>query len=117
MGKFVTYTPDPNNPVRLTEAEQARIDELAEQGGAAYYADIPELDEEFFRSAHFFGPEEEAAEFARAAAEMEKESISIELTSGAAAYVRSRGEDFRSRLGAILEAHIAEAARREQQAA
>ena len=33
MGKFVTYTPDPNNPVRLTEAEQARIDELAEQGG------------------------------------------------------------------------------------
>ncbi len=116
MGKTITYTPDPNNPVRLTDAEQARIDELAELGGPEYYADIPELDEAFFQSAQFFGPEAEATEFARAAAEVEKESVSIELTPSAAAYMRHRGPDFRSRLGAIIEAHIAEAARNEQRA-
>ena len=101
MGEIVTHTSDPNNPVRLSEKALARIDKLAEQGGEEYYEDIPKMSEEFLATAKRvdFPP---------------KEPVTVELTPRAAAYVRSRGLEFRLQLGAVLEAHIAEAEGRER---
>ncbi len=115
MGKIIRETIRlGEQPPQLSAAELARMDDLAEKGGDKYYEDIPEMDEEFFENASFFGPEEEAKIFAAAAAEADKETVSLQLTPQAAAYIRSRGPMFRSRLGAVLEAYVAQAEQSEQ---
>ncbi len=104
MGKIVTYTPNPDGSVRLTEKQSANQERLMKEAGEVYYEDFPSLDQEFVDSADWI-----KNPFAF------KDRVTVPVTPEAAAYFHSRGPAFQARLGAIIEAQITEARQQEQQ--
>ncbi len=91
MGKIITYKSEPNaEPIRLSKEELARIDARAEQGGDAYYEDIPEMDEAFFEDAKIIYPEDEAEAFAAAASR--QSSIQVDLAPDMLTRLESEAE-------------------------
>lgn len=84
--------PEPNaEPIRLSEAELARIDARAKQGGATYYEDIPEMDEEFFKNAPIIYPEDEEAAFAGAATSA-RGTIQVDLAPDVLTQMKTEAE-------------------------
>lgn len=93
MAKMVRFRLDPKNPPQITPEQWARIDELAERGGPEYYADIPELDDEFFATA-----ERVNSPFAP------KRKISLWVDDDVLAWLKGRGRGYQTRANRILRA-------------
>ena len=90
--KIVRHKPDPNaEPIRLSEEQLARIDARAKEGGDAYYADIPEMDEAFFENAIIIYPEDEEKAFADAAISAQS-SIQIDLAPDVLTQLKNEAE-------------------------
>jgi uncharacterized protein (DUF4415 family) len=81
---LVRYTLDPNNPVRLTEAEKKHMDEMPID-----YSDIPELDDDFFRRAIL-------------ARDLRKKQLTIRLDPDVLEWVKSHGKGYQTRINRIL---------------
>ena len=94
MGKTVTYTLTDETLYRPTAAEWQRIDERAEQGGDAYYTDLPEPDDDFWTSDDVVYPPK-------------KEPISIRLNPRTVAYFRQQGRGYQTRISDLLDAYVA----------
>ncbi len=95
MGKTVTYTLTDETLYRPTTEEWRRIDERAEQGGDAYYADLPEPDDDFWERDDAVYPPT-------------KEQISIRLTPRTLAYFRQQGRGYQTRISDLLDAYVAQ---------
>jgi len=59
------------------------------------YSDIPELEQEWFRTAKLVMPDEET-----------KERITIRLSREVTEYFRSQGKGYQSRMNAVLKAYV-----------
>jgi uncharacterized protein (DUF4415 family) len=51
----VNYTPDPNKKTQLTEKQEAKLANLADEN--IDYSDIPSLDDDFWNNAEFVTPD------------------------------------------------------------
>lgn len=89
----VYFKLDPKNPPQMSEEQLRRMDELAERGGPEYYADIPELDDEFFATA-----ERVNSQFAP------KRKISLWVDDDVLAWLKGRGRGYQTRANRILRA-------------
>ena len=102
MGKTVYYTLSDDTIVELSDDQLARIDERAERGDDAYYADIPEITDEFLRNVKVVYPvANEEAE-----GEAEKE-VSLRLSKTTLNYFRENGEAYETRISAVLDEYVA----------
>jgi uncharacterized protein (DUF4415 family) len=81
---MIHYRPDPNNPVRLTEAEKKHLDETPID-----YSDIPELDEDFFRRAIM-------------ERDLRKKQLTIRLDPDVLDWVKRHGKGYQTRINRIL---------------
>ncbi len=81
---MIHYRPDPNNPVRLTEAEKKHMDEMPID-----YSDIPELDDDFFRRAIM-------------ERDLRKKQLTIRLDPDVLDWVKRHGKGYQTRINRIL---------------
>ena len=97
MGQIVHYTLNDDTIVELNDEQLARIDERAERGGDAYYADIPEITDDFLRKAKVVYP----------VASEEAEEVSLRLSKATLNYFRENGDAYETRISAVLDDYVA----------
>ncbi len=102
MGKTVYYTLNDDTIVELSDEQLARIDERAERGGDAYYADIPEITDEFLRNAKVVYPV-----VSKTKEEQAQEEVSLLLNRETLNYFRENGEAYETRISAVLDDYVA----------
>ena len=93
MATTVQYTLTEETIYHPTAAEWQRIDELAQKGGATYYADIPERDEAFLDHATIVSTQN-------------TEQTTICLTPRTLAFFRRQGQGYQAHISAILDAYV-----------
>ncbi len=107
MGKAVYYTLNDDTIVELNDEQLARIDERAERGDDAYYADIPEITDDFLRNAKVMYPV-----VSKTKEEQAQEEVSLRLNRETLNYFRENGEAYETHISAALDEYVA----RQQQA-
>jgi uncharacterized protein (DUF4415 family) len=88
----VKHTIDPNNPLKASRADLARLDAIADD--AIDYSDVPELDAAFWASAEIEKPSQKAA------VTMRVDDETLEYFKGE----QPRG--YTARMAAVLKAYV-----------
>lgn len=94
MGKTVQYSLTQGSIYRPTAEEWKCIDELAERMSESYYADIPEMDDEFLDKSSIIYSQN-------------REQISVRLNSHTLSYFQRFGDDYEMHISAVLDAYVA----------
>lgn len=92
--KTVTYSPPSKGAPSLSKAELETIDRLADAGGDAYYADLPELDAAFFAKAKRIANPHNKPQT--------KSRVTLRLDEDILAWLKESGPGYQTRVNAIL---------------
>ena len=88
----VKHTLDPNNPPKMSKAEQARFDAIRDED--IDYSDIPELDSDFWANATIEKPNQ-------------KSSVTMRVDEEIVAYFKGRDpKGYTGRMAAVLKAYV-----------